>query len=56
MKTIINVQVNSIAKRLLLQKKELTGRSMSELTEFAIFNMPHIPSKKLKESLIRKDE
>lgn len=55
MKEIIKVEVRKEVKDMLIVKKKATGRSMAELTEFAIINMPFIPPKGKGKSLIRKN-
>ena len=45
---LVKATVRSSTKLLLLEHKRRTGRSMSELTEFAIINMPFIPAKRTK--------
>jgi len=52
-RAILKVEVRSGAKRLLAVRAKATGRSVGELTEFAIVNMPFIPAKGLKDNLIR---
>lgn len=47
-KAILNVAVRKSAKKLLVNRSKATGKSMGELTEFALVNMPFIPSKKTK--------
>lgn len=44
---LVKANVRSTTKKLLLEHKMRTGKSMSELTEFAIINMPFIPSKRV---------
>ena len=46
--------LSKTTKKLLLQRKNETGRSMSELTEYAIINMPYVPPKKMVK--IKKDD
>jgi hypothetical protein len=46
------IRTSKNAKRILAAKAKVTGRSISELTEYAVMNMPYIPVKKLK----KKDE
>lgn len=44
---LVKATVRLTTKKLLLEHKRRTGKSMSELTEFAIINMPFIPSKRV---------
>lgn len=54
-KVCLSVSVRKSAKSLLVSRAKATGRSTSELTEFAIINMPFIPAKNFKSNLIRGD-
>lgn len=58
MKEIIKANVRREVKETLLYKKRVTGRSISELVEFAILNIPYIPPKNKQgnKSLIREED
>lgn len=42
----VKATVRKEVKAMLIHKKQVTGRSVSELIEYAVINMPYIPPKK----------
>lgn len=42
------IRTTRLGKKILIQKKDQTGMSMTELSEYAFVNMPYIPPKRVK--------